>query len=189
MANTNPPSQFTPAPDRAPNPSRKSGRRRRLRTCCSSTLSAYDLLRALHPPSTRQICRRLCMWIIMLLRTFMSVLNITSNAFGQRVVSLVLGILLAIISFIYVGWCLAVIGEAQGSRRVCGVNIGRTHLDVMLVIFAISHIALFIGAFTPGLGALAFVTIWVILWLLVVLVAWFVARPLAPMGLLGSNEV
>lgn len=66
----------------------------------------------------RTIMRRFCMWAIIILRTVMNILTIAFHTLGSKIVSMVLGVILGILSFIFVFWCLTMIDRAHG-RRAC----------------------------------------------------------------------
>jgi hypothetical protein len=63
------------------------------------------------------------MLVILGLRTAISVLSIVGHAFGGRVLSLVLGSVLAVLGFLFIAWCLATIGDAKGYRKVLGLRV------------------------------------------------------------------
>lgn len=71
------------------------------------------------------IVRRSCMWAIIILRTVMNILAISYNTLGSKVVSMVCGTLLGILSFIFVFWCLTMIDRAHGHRSCwfCGLLV------------------------------------------------------------------
>ena len=88
--------RFSPSPSPSPNPP--------IRTQKTVTLFA-----------------RLSMWLILLLRLAISLLCILERSFGDHLVTgVVVGILLLVLGFWAVAGCLAVIGAAEGKRRVLG---------------------------------------------------------------------
>jgi len=79
------------------------------------TLSAYNPI----TPDKAVVARRVCMILILLLRTAISILSVVV----ARLVWFYLGSILAVIGFFFVAWCLAAIGEARGQRKVLGVHV------------------------------------------------------------------
>ena len=90
-----------------------------MRTCWHFSWDAYNLKTS----DMAVLLRRICMWIVLVLRTFLSVLAIIGDAYGGRIVSMIVGIILAVIGFLFIAWCLATIGEAKGRRRVLGIMV------------------------------------------------------------------
>ncbi|KAK8123937.1 hypothetical protein PG999_003855 [Apiospora kogelbergensis] len=128
-----------------------------MRTCWAFSWSAYGLATS----DKAQLCRRLCMWAILLVRTAMSVWGIVRDALGGRIVSVIIFSILGVLGFFFIAWCLAQIGEARGRRKVLGVMVGRWHFDIFLAVFAVIHVGLLVGAaFSQfGLGIS-----WLIMW-------------------------
>ncbi|KAF2681812.1 hypothetical protein K458DRAFT_371751 [Lentithecium fluviatile CBS 122367] len=117
------------------------------------------------------LARRICMIVVLGCRTAISVLGVIKNAFGMRIVSLILGIILGILGFLFVGWCLAQIGEAKGVRVVFGKRVGRWHFDVFLIAIGVLHVGILIAAFF-GMDGGELPATWLVLWLLIWAVAW-----------------
>lgn len=92
-----------------------------MRSCWTFSLSSYSLKTS----DTAVLARRICMITILGLRTAMSVLAIIYDAYGRRLVSFILGVILAVLGFLFIAWCLAVIGEMKGYRKVLGARIVR----------------------------------------------------------------
>jgi hypothetical protein len=69
------------------------------------------------------LARRVCMIAVLGSRTAISIVGILYNFFTLRLVSVILGSILAVIGFLFVGWCLAKIGEAEGVRLVMGSRV------------------------------------------------------------------
>lgn len=72
------------------------------------------------------------MWVVLILRTFLSVLAIIATAYGGQIVSMIVGIILAVLGFLFIAWCLATIGEAKGRRRVFGYMVVSTPVPRLL---------------------------------------------------------
>jgi hypothetical protein len=90
-----------------------------MRSCWSISLSSYSLKTS----DKAVLARRICMLVILGLRTATSVLSIVGHAFGGRVLSLVLGSVFAVLGFLFIAWCLATIGDAKGVRKVLGLKV------------------------------------------------------------------
>jgi len=89
------------------------------RGCWSFSLSSYSL-----KTSDKVIlARRICMLAILGVRTALSILSIIWEAWGRRIVSFVLGSILAVLGFFFIAWCLVQIGDAKGYRKVLGMRI------------------------------------------------------------------
>jgi uncharacterized membrane protein (UPF0136 family) len=63
------------------------------------------------------------MWITLIARTALSVLSIIRGFVGGLVVWSIVNIILGVLVFFFIAWCLAVIGEAKGRRKALGVTI------------------------------------------------------------------
>lgn len=59
-------------------------------------------------------------------RTALSILGFFFGAYGGSIAGLVFSSIFAVIGFFFVAWCLARIGEAQGTRKVFGISMVRT---------------------------------------------------------------
>ncbi|KAK8076706.1 hypothetical protein PG994_003978 [Apiospora phragmitis] len=143
-----------------------------MRTCWAFSWEAYSLGTA----DKAQLCRRACMWVILLVRTAMSVLSIVRDALWGNWVSVVVFSILAVLGFFFIAWCLAQIGEVRGRRRVLGVMVGRWHFDVFLAAFGIIHVGILVAAAFPhsqvGLGVS-----WLVMWAAIFGVAWVATWP------------
>jgi hypothetical protein len=87
-----------------------------MRTCWSFSWRAYDL----RTSDKKALLRRIAMCLTLVIRTFLSILGIVRNSYGSVLVSVIVGTILTILNFFFIGWCLAKIGEAEGQRRVFG---------------------------------------------------------------------
>lgn len=59
-------------------------------------------------------------------RTALSILGVFFRAYSGSIGGMVVGSILAVLGFLFVAWCLARIGEAQGTRKVFGANVVST---------------------------------------------------------------
>ncbi|KAK6213489.1 hypothetical protein QIS74_09491 [Colletotrichum tabaci] len=143
-----------------------------MRGCWSFSWEAYSLKTA----DKAVLFRRICMYVILGIRTAMSVIGVVRDIIHARVAGFIIGIILGVIGFFFIAWCLAVIGQAEGRRKVLGVMVGRWHFDVFLLVTAFIHAALLIGSFF-GLGSAGGHATWLIMWLLIFLVAWIGTWP------------
>ena len=87
-----------------------------MRICWSFSWEAYDL----RTSDRALFLRRLAMGSILVIRTFLSILSIFRQAWGGFLASVIVGVILTILNFFFIGWCLAKIGEAEDERRVFG---------------------------------------------------------------------
>ncbi|KAI0108103.1 hypothetical protein F4814DRAFT_426833 [Daldinia grandis] len=138
-----------------------------VRYCWSFSWDAYSL----HTSDTRVLARRISMITTLGTRTALSILSIVFDAYNNFISGMVIGIIFAILGFLFISWCLARIGEAEGTRRACGMSVGRLHLDIFLFASALIHIGSIIGFFT-GMGNLGYIIFWYGMWLLITAVAW-----------------
>ncbi|KAK2000596.1 hypothetical protein LX36DRAFT_747516 [Colletotrichum falcatum] len=120
--------------------------------------------------------RRVCMHVVLGTRTATSVVAVVGDAARDRVLGAVLGAVLGVVGFLSVAWCLAVIGQAEGRRKVLGVMVTRLHFDLFLLVAAFVHAALLVGSFA-GLGTSGGQAAWLVMWLPIFLVAWIGTWP------------
>jgi hypothetical protein len=83
------------------------------------SLSSYSL----RTSNKAVLARRICMIAILGSRTAISIIGILYNVFTIHLISLILGVIFGILGFLFVGWCLAKIGEAEGVRVVFGTRV------------------------------------------------------------------
>lgn len=82
--------------------------------------------------SVRILLRRMFMWTILVLRVLMSILMIIYNTFNLRITSTAVGVVLTILNFFFVIWCLSMIDRAEGFRHVLGLRIvGIQYLSII----------------------------------------------------------
>jgi hypothetical protein len=67
--------------------------------------------------------RRLCMWVTLLIRTMESILGLVYNLYSGSIGGFIIGILLAVLGFFLIAYCLSGIANAVGYRRVLGINM------------------------------------------------------------------
>ncbi|KAF2020880.1 hypothetical protein BU24DRAFT_456907 [Aaosphaeria arxii CBS 175.79] len=139
-----------------------------MRSCWSFSLSSFSLRTG---GDQALFARRLCMLVTLVIRTAISILSCVSYAGYRRWVSFAINVVLAILGFFFIAWCLAVIGEARGWRKVLGLRVGRWHFDIFLIFAALAHIGILIGWFF-GLGNAGATGTWMIMWLLIFGAAW-----------------
>ncbi|KAK8022051.1 hypothetical protein PG993_012818 [Apiospora rasikravindrae] len=143
-----------------------------MRTCWAFSWQAYSLA----TPDKAQLCRRICMWAILLVRTAMSILGIVRDALAAHVVSVIVYSILAVLGFFFIAWCLAMIGEVRGRRRVLGVMVGRWHFDIFLAVVGIIHIGILLAAIIPS-SQVGPIVPWLIMWVAIFAVAWVATWP------------
>ncbi|KAF2123091.1 hypothetical protein BDV96DRAFT_681665 [Lophiotrema nucula] len=161
------PTELPPRAQALPSGTLKDRNCPNMRSCWTISYHSYSL----RTSDKAVLARRICMWIILATRTAVSILSIMWGAWGNMIVSVIIGTILALIGFFFIAWCLARIGDAEGSRTVLGCKVGRWHFDIFVLILAILHVGLLIGAFFGVQGG-ALEGTWLILWLLIFAVAW-----------------
>ncbi|GJC83305.1 hypothetical protein ColLi_06143 [Colletotrichum liriopes] len=164
--------QGAAAAGQAPGGSMKDRMCPNMRGCWSFSWEAYSLKTS----DKAVLFRRICMYVILGTRTAMSVIGVVRDIVHAQVASFILGIILGVIGFFFIAWCLAVIGQAEGRRKVLGIMVGRWHFDIFLLVTAFIHAALLVGSFF-GLGSAGGYATWLIMWLLIFLVAWIGTWP------------
>ncbi|KAI1398301.1 hypothetical protein F4819DRAFT_39113 [Hypoxylon fuscum] len=137
------------------------------RGCWHFSWEAYNL----HAADKAILARRVCMITTLGVRTALSILGVFFRAYSGSIGGMVVGSILAVLGFLFVAWCLARIGEAQGTRKVFGANVGRWHFDIFLFASALIHIGILVGIFT-GMGSTGFFISWYGMWILISAVAW-----------------
>lgn len=82
------------------------------------------------------LTRRFCMWTIIILRTATNILAMSYNILGSKVLNTVCGVIVGIISFIFVFWSLSIIDRARGNRACwfCGLTVVSVTLEVQFSI-------------------------------------------------------
>ncbi|KAK7917995.1 hypothetical protein PG985_009869 [Apiospora marii] len=143
-----------------------------MRTCWAFSWEAYSLKTS----DKAQLGRRICMWLILLVRTAMSILGIVRDALWGHIVSVIVFSILAVLGFFFIAWCLAQIGEVRGRRRVLGLMVGRLHFDIFLALFGIIHLGIFIAAIFPH-AQVGLSVLWLVLWAAIFAVAWIATWP------------
>ncbi|KAI0109360.1 hypothetical protein F4776DRAFT_643563 [Hypoxylon sp. NC0597] len=137
------------------------------RGCWSFSWDAYSLATS----DKAVLARRICMITTLGVRTALSILGVIFKAYSGSIVGMVIGIVLAVLGFLFVAWCLACIGGATGTRKVLGMSVGRWHFDIFLFASGLIHIGILIGFFT-GMGNTGFLISWYGMWILIFAVAW-----------------
>ncbi|KAI1408310.1 hypothetical protein F5Y13DRAFT_172626 [Hypoxylon sp. FL1857] len=137
------------------------------RGCWGFSWEAYSLATS----DMAVLARRICMIITLGVRTALSILGVIFKAYSGSIGGMVIGIILAVLGFLFVAWCLACIGEATGTRKVLGISVGRWHFDIFLLASGLIHVGILIGFFT-GMGNLGFLISWYGMWILIFAVAW-----------------
>ena len=90
-----------------------------MRGCWSFSLSSFSLATS----DKAVLARRICMIVILGLRTAINIWDIVVSAITLQLGWLIVGIILGVLGFLFIAWCLARIGEATGYRRVLGARI------------------------------------------------------------------
>lgn len=85
--------------------------------------------------STRTNLRRLSMWTILVLRLAMSFLMIVFLSFGRLIGSTIAGSILLVLNLVFMVWCLAMIDQAEGCRKVLGLKLVSWNLFSFIILF------------------------------------------------------
>lgn len=80
------------------------------------------------------LLRRICMWITLATRTALAVFSLIFLFVGFHISSFVINIILDVLGFFFIAWCLARIGDAVGERRVMGTLVVSSNLFPRLII-------------------------------------------------------
>lgn len=106
----------------------------------------------------------------LLIRTAVSIIMLVAYAIGRRWVSVAVWTVLGILGFAFIAWCLAVVGECRGVRKVLGVRIGRWHWDIFLIGLAAVHVGMIVGLWWAPSSVTT--SLWYGMWLLLALASW-----------------
>ncbi|KAK8009495.1 hypothetical protein PG991_012046 [Apiospora marii] len=117
------------------------------------------------------LMRRLCMWVTLATRTALAVFSLVFLFVGFAVGEFVVHVILDVLGFFFIAWCLARIGDAVGERRVMGRLVGRWHFDLFLLGSAAVHIVMIATVFIYK-SRVGFLTSWYGMWILIFAVAW-----------------
>jgi hypothetical protein len=90
-----------------------------MRGCWSFSLSSFSLATS----DTAVLARRICMIVVLALRTAISVWDVVWSGIKVQIVGLIISCILGVLGFFFIAWCLARIGEATGYRRVLGARV------------------------------------------------------------------
>jgi hypothetical protein len=92
----------------------------RMRGFWTFSPSSYSII---HTPDRAARVRHIAMVAILLLRTAMSALSILSVVIQRNIAGIVIYGLLALLTFWFAATCLAIIGDAEGDKRVKGIVV------------------------------------------------------------------
>jgi uncharacterized membrane protein len=98
------------------------------------------------------------------------------DAYGSATGGFIINIILTVIGFFFVAWCLKEIGNMTGQRRVLGHLVGRWHYDIFLLANLVIHAGLLIGVVLKMPGA-AYSSLWIVMWILMFGAAWIATWP------------
>lgn len=102
--------------------------------------------------------------------------GIIFNAYGSGLGGFIINIILTVLGFFFVAWCLKEVGNMSGQRRVLGRLVGRWHYDIFLLANLIIHLGLLIGVVLRIPGA-AYSSLWIVMLLLLFGAAWVATWP------------
>ncbi|RDW57300.1 hypothetical protein BP5796_12750 [Coleophoma crateriformis] len=132
------------------------------------SLSSYSIV---HTPDGAARVRHIAMVTILLLRSAMSGLSILSAVIKGNIASIVIYSLLAVLGLWFTATCLAIIGDAEGDKRIKGVVVKRWHFDAFLGACVVIHAGLIIAWFF-GLSGWGLELTSIAMWLAILGVAW-----------------
>ncbi|KAK5167461.1 uncharacterized protein LTR77_007160 [Saxophila tyrrhenica] len=123
------------------------------------------------------VLRRIGMILILCERTGLEAYFLIILLHSKSGLAFIIWLAMDIVAFVFLAWCLSVIGDAQGDKIVFGARVSRFHFDAFLLFAALVHLLLVMsfGILVYGLGGGTFSAIWMGMWLLFIGVAW-VAR-------------
>lgn len=116
------------------------------------------------------LLRRVAMILILGIRTLNSIAIIVLYFISFSPLSLILSVVLAVLGFFFIAACLALIGDMEGTREVCGATWTRAHFDAFLVVVVLLHVGILVGPL--WFGAHVGGSLWVLMWLAIWGVAW-----------------
>jgi hypothetical protein len=90
-----------------------------MRGCWSFSLSSFSLATS----DTAVLARRICMIVVLGLRTAISIWDAVWSGIKVQIVGLIISCILGVLGFFFIAWCLARIGEATGYRKVLGARV------------------------------------------------------------------
>jgi hypothetical protein len=93
-----------------------------MRSCWSFNFGSYS---PLNRPTNADTLRRVCMILTLASRTLLDVLALYENIMDMKVLGALISLVLGLISFFFVGCCLARIGDAEGERMVMRWDVVR----------------------------------------------------------------
>jgi uncharacterized membrane protein len=113
---------------------------------------------------------------VLAIRTGSSILGLVLRSYRHDLASFIIDIILAIIGFFFVTWCLKEIGNMSGHRRVFGKIVSRWHYDIFLLANLVVHVGILIGVVLMMPFA-ASQTLWISMWLAMYGAAWVATWP------------
>lgn len=98
-----------------------------MRSCWSFRFASYN---PFNRPTSADTIRRVCMIVTLGSRTILDVLGLWNNLVGMKVLGVLISLILGLIAFFFVAFCLAIIGDAEGERMVMRWNVVSVSPDV-----------------------------------------------------------
>jgi hypothetical protein len=126
--------------------------------------------------NTPKLMRRLCMSGVLAIRTGSSILSLILYSYRRHIAGFVISIILAVLGFFFVAWCLKEIGNMSGQRRVFGKLVGRWHYDIFLLVNLVVHVGILVFVVLK-IPIAASDTLWILMWLAMFAAAWVATWP------------
>jgi hypothetical protein len=137
---------------------------------CYPVKAMFESFSLVHTPGWTTLARRIGMYVILILRTISSLFWLLR---GVPVVSFIIGIILTVLSFFFVAYCLHLIDRrcVQGGSVRCFGLWSSPHFNMFVAIIALIHFGIFFG-FLVGLPWVVSSVLWLVMWLLIFAVGW-----------------
>ena len=74
-------------------------------------------------PSNEDRIRRVAMILTLACRTLLDVINLYRHVMSLQILGIVIALILSLIGFFFIAWCLATIGDAEGERTVMKYDV------------------------------------------------------------------
>lgn len=110
-----------------------------MRGCWSFSLSSFSLATS----DKTVLARRICMIVILGLRTAINIWDVVWSGIKLQIGWLIFGIILGVLGFFFIAWCLARIGEATGHWKVLGARVVSLGSSLHYLIFAFGCLYLY----------------------------------------------
>ncbi|KAH8885355.1 hypothetical protein GQ53DRAFT_751327 [Thozetella sp. PMI_491] len=121
--------------------------------------------------------RRIAMWTVLVSTLLLGVFDWGRLVLDLNIVMVILKPIIVLINLLFIGFCLAQIGQAEGTRTVLGLDVTRRHFDIVLYVAAFCYVGMVTGYylfFIPHLLISSWRLFW---WLLIAASGWVASWP------------